>query len=538
MQVKRPFQWIMLLFVSAVAHAAPDRPNLVLIVTDNQSEQLLGAYGNTQVRTPHIDRLAGQGMRFTRAYASSAVCSPTRATLLTGLLPSQHGVHNGLPSVFDLPSWSAVQEFRSLPQTLADAGYATALVGKYHLGEPHKAQMGFQHWVTFPTGHTTSFHEVDIIENGKVYPLEGEHLTDFWTRKAEAFLIDRKKEQPFFLYLSYNGPYNLPPLVTRTPRNRHAAYYQANVPDFPQEPVHPFLRRAAIEESSVEDVQQEQAENKRWGVKDAESLGEMGAAPELSYGWQTIHALNNKTAMINLASEMSMIDDGVGRVLKKLEELGLEENTIVVFTSDQGSAYGQHGLWGNSSWARPHPAYREHMQIPLLVKQPGVVPESGVANQVVAQYDIFPTLLDMMGLGVLEVKDSPGRSFYALLKGEASPWENTAFFEYISVRAVVDGNWKYIKRMFGEPQELYNLNEDPFENTNLISSSQFDSQKQRLSQLIDDFFEDHANPQFDPWRGGTAKALMMYSDKNDRFRRAFPNWPEPFVAESEAFTDR
>lgn len=537
MQVKRLFQWIVLMLVSAVAHGASDRPNLVLIVTDNQSEQLLGAYGNTQIKTPHIDRLAGQGMRFTRAYAGSAVCSPTRATLLTGLMPSQHGVHNGLPSVFDLPEWSAVQEFRSLPQTLSDAGYQTALIGKYHLGEPQKAQMGFQHWVTFPTGHTTSFHDVDIIENGKVYPLEGEHLTDFWTRKAEAFLSSREKEKPFFLYLSYNGPYNLPPLVTRTPRNRHAAYYQANMPSFPQEPVHPFLRRAAIEESSVEDVKREQAENKRWGVNDAESVGEMGAAPELSYGWQIIHALNNKTAMINLASEMTMIDDGVGRILSKLEALGLESNTIVVFTSDQGSAYGQHGLWGNSSWARPHPAYREHMQIPLLVKQPGVVAGGSVANQVVAQYDIFPTLLEMMGLNQLEVEGSPGRSFNAVLTGQQSPWEDTAFFEYISVRAVVNGNWKYVKRMFGEPHELYNLSDDPFEYANLISRSEHAATKQMLNQLIDDFFAEHADPRFDPWRGGTAKALMMYSDRNDKFRRLFPGWPEPFVAESVPFTD-
>ena len=157
-----------LAFTSFTAFA-DERPNVVLIVTDNQSEKLLGAYGKADIRTPNIDSLAEDGVLFTRAYAASGVCSPTRATLMTGLMPSQHGVHNALPAKFDIDNWAAVGEFRSLPQTLAEAGYATGLVGKYHLGNPMQAQMGFQYWVTFPTGHTTSFHGVDVIDNGRSY---------------------------------------------------------------------------------------------------------------------------------------------------------------------------------------------------------------------------------------------------------------------------------------------------------------------------------------------------------------------------------
>ena len=138
-----------------------------------------------------------------------------------------------------------------------------------------------EYWVTFPSGHTTSFHDVDIIDNGETYPLQDEHLTDFWTRKAEEFIGQQSKDEPFFLYLAYNGPYNLPPLVTREPVNRHAEYYRENVPDFPQEPVHPYLRRAAIEDSDEEDILKEQQEYRDWGVKDAESIGAHGAAPEV-----------------------------------------------------------------------------------------------------------------------------------------------------------------------------------------------------------------------------------------------------------------
>ena len=516
---------------------ADSPPNIVLIVTDNQSELLLGSYGNRDVKTPNIDALAEEGMRFTRAYSVSGVCSPTRATLLTGLLPSQHGVHNGLPSVFDVEDWAGVEEFRSLPQTLAEAGYNTALVGKYHIGAPQSPQMGFQYWVTFPTGHTTSFHDVNVIDNGASYNTGDEHLTDFWTRKAEVFIAAQSSEKPFFLYLSYNGPYNLPPLVTRPPRNRHAEYYREHVPEFPQEPVHPFLRNAAIQESSVEDVLKEQADYKAWGVEDAESIGEHGAAPELSYGWQTINALNNKTAMINLASEMTMIDDGVGRVLEVLREHGLEENTIVVFTADQSSAFGQHGLWGNSSWARPHPAYNQHMQIPLLVRQPGQIAEGSASDRIINQYDLFPTLLELVGMQDVTIADSPGKSFTPTLRGEQQDWADTAYYEYITVRAIVKKDWKYIKRLFDEPSELYNLKDDPQENRNLYSDPQYLEIAESLESELDDFFRRNANEKYDPWRGGTGKAILMYSDKNERFETRFPNWQAPTVEKLTPFSD-
>lgn len=528
---------MLLLTIAGSVTAESEPPNIVLIVTDNQSEQLLGAYGNQDIKTPNIDALANEGMTFTRSYATSGVCSPTRATLLTGLLPSQHGVHNGLPSMFDLPDYAAVEEFRNLPQTLGDAGYNTALVGKYHLGAPQKPQMGFQYWVTFPTGHTTSFHDVDIIDNGELYALQNEHLTDFWTRKATSFIAAQSTAKPFFLYLSYNGPYNLPPLVTREPNNRHAEYYKENVPAFPQEPVHPFLRRAAIEDSTIEDVLKTQQEYREWGVEDAESVGAHGAEPEMSYGWQTIEALNNKTAMINLASEMTMIDDGVGRILEALREQGFDDNTVVVFTSDQSSAFGQHGLWGNSSWAKPHPVYKEHMQIPLIVRQPALVLQGSSTDRIINQYDIFPTLLELVGMQSKTIENSPGESFAPLLRGEQQSRVDKAFFEYITARAVVTKDWKFVKRMFGEPSELYHLKSDPDENNNLFGNPEHAEIVASLNSDIDAFFAKYANIEFDPWHGGTGKAILMYTDKNERFAAAFPNWRKPYVEKHAPFSD-
>ena len=192
-----------LLAVTRVA-VADTPPNIVLIISDNQSQSLLGTYGNSEILTPNIDQLAAEGIQFDRAFSVNGVCSPTRATLMTGLLPSQTGVHVALPTNVEVADWSAIEEFRNLPQTLKKVGYTTALVGKYHLGAHEKPQLGFDFWVTFPGGHTTTFYDEVVIDNGSTYR-SPEHLTDFWTRRAVDFIEQQSNEQPFFLLLTYNG---------------------------------------------------------------------------------------------------------------------------------------------------------------------------------------------------------------------------------------------------------------------------------------------------------------------------------------------
>ena len=223
-----------------VSVVAADKPNIIVIMGDNQASSLLGAYGNKDIKTPNIDKLAMEGMIFDNAFAMNGVCSPTRATFFTGLTPSQTGVHRALPGQLDIEGWSAVQEFRTLPQTLKDAGYVTGQVGKYHLGNHTEPQIGFDYWVTMTTGHTTKFHGMEVIEHGEQKVIET-HITDYWTEKALDFLMDQNGDDPFFLMLSYNGPYMLPPTVNRQNRSRHHGYYKNNPPKMPQFPVHPYL---------------------------------------------------------------------------------------------------------------------------------------------------------------------------------------------------------------------------------------------------------------------------------------------------------
>jgi len=234
--------------------------------------------------------------------------------LLTGLLPSQTSVHNGLPGRFKVADWSAIEGFRNLPQTLADAGYRIGMVGKYHLGDHTRAQLGFDFWVIFRFGHTESFVDVEVTDNGETLNVAdlNLHVTDYWTQRSVAFLEQQSADQPFFLMLSYNGPYILPPTVNEPATNRHADYYAANPPAMPQWPVHPYLRA--------------------WAKAMRMQVKVTGG----TYAWAAIDALNNQQAMNTIASEMTMVDDGVGAVLEALERGGLANDTLVVFLSDPG----------------------------------------------------------------------------------------------------------------------------------------------------------------------------------------------------------
>ena len=494
--------------ISALADGEATRPNIVLIISDNQSSRLIGAYGNTEIATPHIDKLAQNGVMFRNAFAANGVCSPTRASLLTGLTPSQTGVHVALPGQPAIADWSAIEEFRNLPQTLVDAGYTAGLIGKYHLGRHEKPQLGFSHWVTFPAGHTTTFYDQEVIDNGKTYSVS-KHLTDYWTDKAVEYIDQQQSDTPFFLYLSYNGPYMLPPTVLMEPKNRYAKQYQDNVPTMPQFPIHPYLELWAR------------------GIGPSSQMVDEGTT-----AWRAINALNNPIAMINTAAETSLVDEGVGRVMKALAENGLSENTLVIYTSDQGALYGHNGMWGNTSWSFPFTVHGTNMEIPLLFSQPGRLDSGKVRDEFINQVDIFPTILDYVGLSEKSIENTAGKSFAPMLFGEQIDWENAAYFEFVTVRVIRTKRWKYMKRWDSEfPNTLYDLITDPQEQRNLINDSQFANIINTLDDRLTRYFLEFSDPKHDLWRGGAAKAILLdkYYGRNDVFRDHFTNWREPYL---------
>ena len=444
--------------------------NVVLIMTDNHGAWTLGCYGNKEIRTPHIDRLARQGTLFTRCFSSNAVCSPTRATTLTGLLPSQHGVHcwlGGGGAQIGPKAYNTIGEFRSLPMILADRGYVCGLVGKWHLGRNLEPQSGFSYWLTKPTGHTSRFYNAEVIENGVVRKEPG-YLTDFWTDHATEF-IERNKDRPFFLLLAYNGPYGLGGSLGRPARNRHAAYYaDKELASFPRQPIHPWLHH-----------------NRQY--------------------------VNNMTAIRRYAAEVSGIDDGVGRVMKTLARLDLDENTLVVLTADQGLCGGHNGMWGMADHSRPLHTYDGTIHVPLIYRQPGKIPADRRSDIMVSNYDLLPTVLGYSGLKDRMAPEpaSPGRDYSGVLRGESVAWDNVVFYEFENTRMIRTAEWKYTRRYPSGPDELYHLTADPGEGTNLVDHADHAPTRARLRGRLDTFFERYADPQYDLWHGGRSKSHLI-----------------------------
>ncbi|MCY3870645.1 MAG: sulfatase-like hydrolase/transferase [Gemmatimonadetes bacterium] len=443
-------------------------PNVVFIMTDNQGAWTLGCYGNPDIQTPNIDRLANEGIRFSNAYCVNSVCSPSRATFMTGLIPSQHGVHCYLggekPDAQMGPdAYCTIREFANLPRVMADAGHVCGLSGKWHLGDSLRPQEGFSYWFTRPKGHTTTFYDDEWIWQNRVYT-EPRYTTEAITEHALDFLR-QNHHQPFFLYVAYNGPYGLGTSMLETHLNRHTEYYaDKELPSFPREPVHPWLR-------SNRDM------------------------------------INNPVSIRGYAAAVSGVDDGVGEITNALKEYGLEEDTLVIFTADQGWCGGHHGMWGMGDHSRPLHTFEETIHIPLIFRQPGRIPSGRVFEGRTCNYDFFPSVLDHLELRnrIADNPNLPGTSYAPALTGEEITWNNEIFHEFENTRLVRNDRWKYTWRHPDGPDELYDMQADPGERNNLANRSHA-TVINECRNRIQNFLNQYADPQYDLWRGGRSKA--------------------------------
>ena len=467
------------------------QPNILFIMSDNHAADLLGCYGNDEIDTPHLDRLAADGAQFNGAYCVNAMCSPCRASVLTGLLPSQHGIHTWIDDrhMENWPEdWNALAEFDTLPEMLKGAGYDTALIGKYHLGSPFTPQNGFDHWVTFPHGHTRSFWGNTIIDNGRQYTYDG-HTVDCFTEKAVDYISQRQKqeaERPFFMFLTYNAPYGHWPAIAGEPRNRFGPRYaETPMHSVPREGVHPDVVKRVM-------------------------LAQSDSGQGLDYS-AVLRLPNDLTSLRNMYSQMSLVDDGVGRVMKALETAGITDDTLVIYTSDHGFSLGHQGIWGHGQATWPAATYRPSFSIPLLMKLPKSIPAAHQVDHIVSQVDLFATVLDYAGASATAPHLS--RSLVPLMENgtDQSHWEDVVFMEQEETRSMRTPKWHYMYRFQGSPSyplsdALYDLEHDPDERVNLIDEAAVQPIATQLRQEIIAYFGDHAAPQYDLWQGGTSKS--------------------------------
>jgi arylsulfatase A-like enzyme len=489
-----------------------NRPNILLIMVDNQPADLLGCAGNDEIHTPNLDRLAQQGIRFQNAFCVNAMCSPCRASTLTGLMPSQHGIHTWLDDrIMDRwpENWNALAGFRTLPRILQENGYDTALIGKYHLGMPYQPQNGFAHWVTFPLGHTLSFWNNTIIDNGEQTTYPG-HSVDGFTEKAVEYIQARHpgSDPPFFLFLTYNAPYGHWPSIRGPARNRFAALYG-----------HTAMRTIPREGLSPQAIE-------RFLLRRGASGGGIDYSAHLQMP-------NDLPSLRNYFSQVTMVDDGVGRVLAALERQGLDEHTLVIYTADHGFSLGHHGFWGHGQATWPANAHRVAYHVPLLVRQPGRISAGQVSDRLVSQIDLFATLLETVELDRVQTNpNAPSRSFAPLLDGRRLAWQDEVFIEQEEVRAIRTPQWLYMRRFEGSAtypfeDELYDLVGDPGERDNLLADPAYADVAASLRARVEAFFQQYRDPKYDLWQGGTLKSN---SDKPWLWKDAWGEGWEPVFA--------
>ncbi len=468
-----------------------DRPNIVLVFVDNQPAKMLGCAGNSEISTPNLDKLARHASRFTEAYCPNAMCSPCRASVLTGLMPSQHGVHTWIDdSCSDTwpEQWNSIKEFDTIPEILGRQGYDTALIGKYHLGVADHPQNGFDHWTTFQIGHIQSFHDYEIIENDKKFIHRG-HIVDFLSRRAAGYILDHASEDssPFFLFLTYPAPYGHWPAIRGEPENEFAELYRET----------PFasIPREGISDALIDWVL---LRNEKLPKHDFQGYRDLLRIP------------NDLPTLRNYYSQMSILDKGVGHVLETLETTSLLGNTLVIYTSDHGMSLGEHGFWGHGEDTWPSNTHREANNVPLIIRPPGGRRRPQELGHLVGTIDIFSTILDYAGISAESFSARPSRSLKPLVESGNFPGGNCVFMEQEETRAVRTSGWLYMRRFAAAPyffgNQLYDLANDPNERVNLAGKPEYAAVEAALVEKIDTYFARYSDAKWNLWQGGSVKS--------------------------------
>lgn len=444
-------------------------PNILLIYTDDQGAWTPGVYGNRQSHTPNIDRLAQEGARFTNAFATAPVCSPARASFMTGRYSSEVGINDAISP----PKTKTYNDtigrgigakglsgsFVTFPAVLAKAGYVTGLVGKWHLGEfagtadkkYHPLNHGFQYFMGMPQGGAKPSGAF-LEEDGVVREFPG-LIDDVLVDRAIRFM-GRNTDRSFFLCLALRSPHrlNLP-----VPDDIWTMYKDrdVDVPDY----------------------------------------------PDLDVQRARVHMREYLAAVANL-------DRNIGQILLAVDKLGLANRTIVLFSSDHGYSIGHNGVFekGNGVWltktvppatdniwagVRPN-LHDISLQVPAIVRWPGVVEAGTVIAQAISGVDWYPTLVEMAGAKIPGDVTVRGRSLVPLLRGKKVLWDDEIYAEYnidnnshARMRSIRSDGWKLIRDFLNEGRdELYEVRVDPYERRNRISDPEVAAIRTSLDQKI------------------------------------------------------
>jgi N-acetylglucosamine-6-sulfatase len=412
--------------------------NVVFILSDDHRYDAMGFLGHPFLETPNMDSIAKNGAFLKNAFVTTSLCSPSRASILTGLYTCKHRVIDNNRLV---PPGTVF-----FPQYLQQAGYETAYVGKWHMGgESDDPRPGFDHWVSFRGQGSYLPTRAGLNVNGKKVPQKG-YITDELTDYAVNWLKARDDEKPFFLYLSHKAVH-----ANFTPAKRHEGRY-SDVEIVPP--------------ASQADTPENYRGKPRW-LKDQRNSWHGVDFPYHS-------DLNIATYYKRYCESLLAVDDSVGRVLDTLRNLGVYESTLVIYMGDNGFMFGEHGLIDKRV------AYETSIRVPMLMQCPELIQGGTVIEEVVANIDIAPTVFDAAGIKTPGYMD--GQSFLPLAQGKEVSWRDYFLYVYYweknfpqspTVFCLRGDQYKYIT-YYGlwDTDELYDIQADPGETNNLIASDE------------------------------------------------------------------
>jgi choline-sulfatase len=426
------------------------RPNILLVVADDLAAWMLGCYGNKNIHTPNIDLLARGGMRFANNFVVTPICSASRATLFTGRLPRQHGIQDFLtphpieqpPQGQAAPPASFAHEVM-ISDLLSGVGYRCGYMGKWHMGSDEKPEHGYNYTYTMGGG-SSRYQDPVMYENGERMQEKG-YLADLITARAGTFLDQQTPDRPFFLTVSHFNPH--------TPYDGHPSKYYAMYANLQAEQLGPEPPAANA-------------------LREKEMLGDV---------------VGN---FRKCAAATTALDDQLPPLINKLRQRGLWENTLVVFTGDNGFLLGHHGLWSKGLASNPVNMYEEVMQTPMIWNWPGRIPVEAMRPELVSFVDVMPSLCELASVDLPEGRRLSGRSYCTLARGEEFPrkqaWRNLVFGHFRNTEMAHGPRFKVIVRDEGEgPGELYDLRTDPGERVNLYGNPQYVTVKDQLAADIE-----------------------------------------------------
>lgn len=481
----------LLAFAGCTKQQKHKQPNVVIILTDDQRWDAMSFAGNPYLKTPNIDRLAQEGVFFKNYFCTTSLCSPSRASILSGQYAHAHGVINNFTEYpADLPSF---------PKVLQKAGYETAYIGKWHMGENNDApRPGFDYFVTHK-GQGKYWDTEFNINGAGSHEIKG-YYTNVVNKLADEWL---KKEhpKPFALILGHKAPHSF-----YTPEPKYAQAFDGVRIPYPASAFELNDKPAWIKQrlNTWHGIYGPLFE---WRKKFPDS------SPE---------AVKDFEAMIHAYwGTLLSVDDSVGEIYRTLQASGELDNTIFIFTSDNGLLNGEHGMVDKRTMHEPS------IRIPLVVRYPGLTPvdKPVVVDKQVLTLDVAPTILELCGAPAL--KNIHGQSFKRLVQGDASDWRKAWFYEYNyekqfpytpNVRGIRTDDWKYIHYPTGNGSpdkhlaELYHLAADPGEDHNLIDNPAYTEKLKELqAQLAQLLKKTGAEPDIMPLDEGIKSELPEQS---------------------------